>query len=66
MGLFTKKNPTISYGWLDRSGRLSRGDLEFEAVMVVCGALRHFGVLMFAFFGQRVKITIASFDEFSS
>jgi hypothetical protein len=65
-GGYLRKNPTISYRWLGRSQRLSRGDLELEAVMVVCGALRHFGVLMSALFSQRVKITIASFDQFSS
>jgi hypothetical protein len=34
--------------------------------MVICRALRHFGVLMLAFFSQRVKVAITSFDEFSS
>jgi hypothetical protein len=60
-----KTQPFQIDGWVDHNVYRG-GDLELEAVMVVCGALRHFGVLMFAFFSQRVKITIASFDEFSS
>lgn len=64
-GYYEKTQPFQMDGWVDLNVR-RRSYLEFEPVMVVCGALRHFGVLMFAFFGQRVKITIGSFDEFSS
>jgi hypothetical protein len=63
--IYEKNQPFPMDGWFDLNAR-RRGYLEFEPVMVVCGALRHFGVLMFVFFGQRVKITIASFDEFTS
>jgi hypothetical protein len=63
--IYAKTQPFHIDGWVDHNVYRG-GDLEFEAVMVVCGALRHFGVLMSALFSQRVKITIASFDQFSS
>jgi hypothetical protein len=63
---FRKKNQPLQIdGWVDLIVR-RRGYLEFEPVMVICRALRHFGVLMLAFFSQRVKVAITSFDEFSS
>jgi hypothetical protein len=44
-----KTQPLQIDGWVALRSMI-RAVLEFEAVMVVGCALRHFGVLMFAFF----------------